>query len=140
MWLRLLVVLWLCSSLASAQRFSVSLRPELVLNFAQPSSFAVSVGGEARGLWRALGARVQAGFGSNFELSLDSVYRFDGSDYGNLYLGLGIGFSRVAEWRGLVGYEWDIGGRWRIATEAVVRAGFVGDPRLSFALMLVYLL
>jgi hypothetical protein len=140
MWIRAFIATLLCSSIAVAAPFSISLRPELTLNFAQPSSFTVSVGVEARNLWRALGARAQIGFGSNVEFALDGIYRFDGSDQGNLSIGLGIGYSRSPEFRALVGYEWEIGGPWRIGAEANVRFPFSSDPRLGLTVMLVYLL
>ena len=140
MWFRVLLITLLCSSGAAAQQFSFGAQLGLTLNFAQPSSLVGLLTAEARGLVAGLGVRGSLGFGDAFEIALDGVYRFDGSDYGNLYVGLGLGSSRSVEFRALVGYEWDIGSRLRVSAETLLRVPTASDPRLSFALGLVYLL
>lgn len=140
MWFRVLLVTLILSSSAAAQQFSIGVQAALILNFAQPSSLAGLLTAEARGLTRGLGVRVSAGLSDALELAVDGVYRFDGSDYGNLYVGLGLGSSRSAELRALVGYEWDIGSRLRISAETLLRVPTSSDPRLSVSLGLVYLL
>ena len=138
MWFRVLLITLACSSGASAQQFSLGAQSALILNFAQPSSFAGVLIAEARGLTAGVGLRGSVGFSDAFEIALDGMYRFDGSDYGNLYVGLGLGLSRSVEFRALVGFEWDIGSRLRVCVESVVRIPTSSDPRLSFALGLVY--
>ena len=138
MWFRVLLITLACSSGASAQQFSLGAQSALILNFAQPSSFAGVLTAEARGLTAGVGLRGSVGFSDAFEVALDGMYRFDGSDYGNLYVGLGLGLSRSVEFRALVGFEWDIGSRLRVCVESVVRIPTSSDPRLSFALGLVY--
>ena len=140
MWFRVLLVTFVCSSSAAAQQFSLGAQAALILNFAQPSSFSALLTAEARGLTAGLGVRGSAGFSDALELAVDGMYRFDGSDYGNLYVGAGLGLSRSVEFRALVGYEWDIGSRLRVCAEGVLRIPTASDPRLSFALGLVYLL
>ena len=141
MWFRVLLVTLMLSSVASAQQFSFGAQAALILNFARPSSFAGLLTAEARGFTRGgVGLRGSLGFGDAFEIALDGIYRFDGSDYGNLYIGLGLGSSRSIEFRAIVGYEWDIGSRLRVSAETVLRVPTSSDPRLSFALGLVYLL
>ncbi len=142
---RVLVVVFavLCFCLpgvAGAQRFSLGARVELILNFAQVSSFAPQLSGEARGLVGAFGVRGSLGFSDGVEISLDGVYRFDGLNQGLLYLAGGLGFSRTAELRGVVGYEWDIGSNLRVCAEGVARFPFLGEPRLGLSVGLVYLL
>ena len=141
MWIRVLLVTLACGSGAMAQQFSVGAQAALILNFARASSFAGLLTLEARGLTAGFGVRGSAGLSDAFEVALDGVYRLDGSDYGNLYVGVGLGLSRSFELRALVGFEWDIGSRLRISIETLLRLP-VGpsDPRLSFALGLVYLL
>jgi len=138
MWFRVLLITLACSSGAAAQQFSLGAQSALILNFAQPSSFAAVLTAEARGLTAGVGLRGSVGFSDAFEIALDGMYRFDGSDYGNLYVGLGLGLSRSVEFRALVGFEWDIGSRLRVCVESVVRIPTSSDPRLSFALGLVY--
>ena len=138
MWFRVLLITLACSSGASAQQFSLGAQSALILNFAQPSSFAGVLIAEARGLTAGVGLRGSVGFSDAFEIALDGMYRFNGSDYGNLYVGLGLGLSRSVEFRALVGFEWDIGSRLRVCVESVVRIPTSSDPRLSFALGLVY--
>jgi hypothetical protein len=140
MWLRVLFITLLCSSGAAAQQLSFGAQIGLTLNFAQPSSPIGLLTAEARGLVSGLGVRGSLGFSDAFEIALDGLYRFDGSDYGNLYVGLGLGASRSAEFRVLLGYEWDIGSSLRVCAESIVRVPFSSDPRLSFAFGLVYLL
>ena len=141
MWFRVLLVTLMLSSGAAAQQLSFGAQTGLILNFARPSSLAVLLTAEARGLTRGgVGLRGSLGFSDAFEIAVDGVYRFDGSDYGNLYIGLGLGSSRSVEFRALVGYEWDIGSRLRISAETLLRVPTSSDPRLSFALGLVYLL
>lgn len=141
MWVRVLLVTFAISSSAAAQQFSFGAQAALILNFARPSSLSALLIAEARGLTRGLGVRGSAGFSDAFEIAVDGVYRFDGSDYGKLYVGVGLGLSRSVELRALVGYEWEIGLRLRISAESVLRVpASSGDPRLSFALGLVYLL
>jgi hypothetical protein len=140
MWFRRLLVVLAFSSVANAQSLSFGARTELILNFGQRSSFAGFVTGEARGLIGMFGVRAALGFSDAFELAVDGVYRFDGSVYGNLYLGGGLGFSRSGEVRGLIGYEWDIGSNLRVSAEAVTRFPFLGEPRLSLGLGLVWVL
>lgn len=138
MWLRILLITLACGSSALAQQFSFGAQTGLILNFAQPSSYALVLTAEARGLTAGVGLRGSAGFSDAFEIALDGMYRFDGSDYGNLYIGLGLGLSRRVEFRALVGYEWDIGSNLRVCAESVVRVSTLSDLRLSFALGLVY--
>jgi hypothetical protein len=140
MWFRSLLAVIAFSGIAHAQSFSFGARTELILNFGQRSSFAGLVMGEARGLVAAFGVRGELGFSDAFELAVDGVYRFDGSVYGNLYLGGGLGFSRSGEMRGLIGYEWDIGSDLRVSAEAVTRFPFLGEPRLALSLGLVWVL
>ena len=140
MWFRVLLVTLMLSSGAAAQRFSFGAQAALILNFAQPSSLALLLTVEARGLTVGFGVRGSAGFGDALEVALDGLYRFDGSDYGNLYVGLGLGFSRSVEFRALVGFEWDVGPRLRICAESALRVPTSSDPRLSVNLGLVYLL
>jgi hypothetical protein len=140
MWFRSLLAVIAFSGIANAQSFSFGTRAELILNFGQRSSFAGLAIVEARGLVGAFGVRAELGFSDTFELALDGVYRFDGSVYGNLYLGGGLGFSRSGEVRGLIGYEWDIGSNLRVSAEAVTRFPFSGEPRLALSLGLVWVL
>lgn len=137
---RLLLVILMLSSGAAAQQFSFGAQAALILNFAQPSSFAGLLSAEARGLAAGFGMRGSAGLSDALEIAVDGIYRFDGSDYGKLYVGAGLGLSRSVEFRALVGYEWDIGSRLRICAEGVLRVPTSSDPRLSFGLGLVYLL
>ncbi len=139
MWLRVLLITFACGSGAAAQQLSFGAQAGLILNFAQASRFAGVLTAEARGLTAGgVGLRGSLGFSDAFEIALDGMYRFDGSDYGNLYVGLGLGASRSVEFRALVGYEWDIGSNLRVCAESVVRVPTASDPRLSFALGLVY--
>ena len=140
MWCQRLLVVLAFSSVAGAQSFSFGARTELILNFGQRSSFAGLLTAEARGLVGAFGVRAGLGFSDAFELAVDGVYRFDGSVYGNLYLGGGLGFSRSGEVRGLIGYEWDIESGLRVSAEAVTRFPFLGEPRLALGLGLVWVL
>ena len=140
MWFRVLLVTLMLSSGAAAQRLSFGVQAALILNFAQASSLAGLLTVEARGLTRGLGVRGSAGLSDALELAVDGIYRFDASDYGNLYIGLGLGSSRSVELRALVGYEWDIGSRLRICAETILRVPTSSDPRLSVHLGLVYLL
>ena len=140
MWFRVFLVTLALPCGAAAQQFSIGAQASLILNFAQPSSFAGLLTAEARGLRSGFGLRGSAGFGDALELAVDGMYRFDGSDYGNLYVGTGLGLSRRIEFRALIGYEWDIGSRLRISAEGVLRVPTSSDLRLSFALGLVYLL